>query len=143
MVQTFGNNGRTASDTGSVYWKPLESAVYFAGRADENMRLRVDSMGYYFDLPDENRTAELLMQIAAKCLEQGIPQQIAINMTMCHPVFNTDKLLVEKTFENVYMVQDMEEYHRVPSARKALQEQTSFLALGIAQNGISKIIFPS
>ncbi|MBQ6767298.1 MAG: DUF3874 domain-containing protein [Prevotella sp.] len=69
-------------------------------------------MGRYFDLPDENRTAELLMQIAAKCLEQGIPQQIAINMTMCHPVFNTDKLLVEKTFENVYMVQDMEEYQK-------------------------------
>ncbi len=38
-------------EVGSVYWKPLESAVYFAGRADENMRLRVDSMGYYFDLP--------------------------------------------------------------------------------------------
>ena len=69
-------------------------------------------MSRYFDLPDENRTAELLMQIAAKCLEQGIPQQIAINMTMCHPVFNTDKLLVEKTFENVYMVQDMEEYQK-------------------------------
>ena len=69
-------------------------------------------MGRYFDLPDENRTAELLMQIAAKCLEQGIPQQIAINMTMFHPVFNTDKLLVEKTFENVYMVQDMEEYQK-------------------------------
>ncbi len=32
-------------------WDPLENAVYFAGRADEDMNLRVDSMGEYFDLP--------------------------------------------------------------------------------------------
>lgn len=38
-------------EIGSVYWKPLENAVYFAGRADEDMSLRVDSMGEYFDLP--------------------------------------------------------------------------------------------
>ncbi len=38
-------------EIGSVYWKPLEDAVYFAGRADDNMKVRIDSMGYYFDLP--------------------------------------------------------------------------------------------
>ena len=31
-------------------------------------------MGHYFELPDENREATLLMQIASMCLDQGIPQ---------------------------------------------------------------------
>ena len=31
-------------------------------------------MGHYFDLPDENKEATLLMQIASMCLDQGIPQ---------------------------------------------------------------------
>ena len=66
-------------------------------------------MGRYFELPDEERAGELLMQIAAKCLEQGIPQQQAINLTMCHPVFNGDRLLVEKTFEDIYAVQNMKD----------------------------------
>lgn len=34
-----------------VKWTPLEDAVYFAGRADMDMHLRIDSMGEYFDLP--------------------------------------------------------------------------------------------
>ena len=67
-------------------------------------------MGRYFELPDEERAGELLMQIAAKCLEQGIPQQQAINLTMCHPVFNGDRLLVEKTFEDIYAVQNMKDW---------------------------------
>ena len=67
-------------------------------------------MGHYFELPDEERAGELLMQIAAKCLEQGIPQQQAINLTMCHPVFNGDRLLVEKTFEDIYAVQNMKDW---------------------------------
>ena len=67
-------------------------------------------MGHYFELPDEERAGQLLMQIAAKCLEQGIPQQQAINLTMCHPVFNGDRLLVEKTFEDIYAVQNMKDW---------------------------------
>jgi predicted P-loop ATPase len=67
-------------------------------------------MGRYFELPDEERAGELLMQIAAKCLEQGVPQQQAINLTMCHPVFNGDRLLVEKTFEDIYAVQNMKDW---------------------------------
>ena len=67
-------------------------------------------MGRYFELPDEERAGELLMQIAAKCLEQGIPQQQAINLTMCHPVFNGDRLLVEKTFEDIYAVQNIKDW---------------------------------
>ena len=67
-------------------------------------------MGRYFELPDEERAGELLMLIAAKCLEQGIPQQQAINLTMCHPVFNGDRLLVEKTFEDIYAVQNMKDW---------------------------------
>ena len=67
-------------------------------------------MGHYFELPDEERAGELLMQIAAKCLEQGIPQQQATNLTMCHPVFNGDRLLVEKTFEDIYAVQNMKDW---------------------------------
>ena len=67
-------------------------------------------MGRYFELPDEERAGELLMQIAAKCLEQGFPQQQAINLTMCHPVFNGDRLLVEKTFEDIYAVQNMKDW---------------------------------
>ncbi|MBQ8458060.1 MAG: DUF3874 domain-containing protein [Prevotella sp.] len=69
-------------------------------------------MGRYFDLPDEQRTGELLTQIAAKCLEQGIPQQQAVNLTMCHPVFNGDRLLVEMTFDGVYAVQNMKDYQK-------------------------------
>ena len=34
-----------------VYWKPLDDAVWFANRADTDITLRTDSMGYYFDLP--------------------------------------------------------------------------------------------
>lgn len=30
-------------------------------------------MDHYFDLPDEDKTATLLMQIASACLDQGIP----------------------------------------------------------------------
>ncbi|MBR1503441.1 MAG: DUF3874 domain-containing protein [Prevotella sp.] len=69
-------------------------------------------MGRYFDLPSEERTGELLMQVAAKCLEQGIPEQQAINLTMCHPALNTDKLLVEVTFQNIYSVKNMEDYQK-------------------------------
>ncbi len=38
-------------DVNTVLWKPLEDAVRFAHRADNSLKLRADSMGYYFDLP--------------------------------------------------------------------------------------------
>ena len=67
-------------------------------------------MGHYFDLPDENKEAELLMQIAARCLDEGIPQAHAKGLTMLHPVLNRDKMLVEKIFQTVYSVTDQEDY---------------------------------
>ena len=35
----------------TVKWTALEDAVWFAKRADSDVKLRADSMGYYFDLP--------------------------------------------------------------------------------------------
>ena len=83
-------------------------------------------MGRYFDLPSEERTGELLMQVAAKCLEQDIPEQQAINLTMCHPALNMDKLLVEMTFQNIYSVKNMENYQKRNKIRplKSVPEDT-------------------
>ena len=67
-------------------------------------------MGKWFELPDEERVGMLLMQVAGACLEEGIPQGIAEGLTLEHPVLNADPLLVRKTFENVYAVQNMENY---------------------------------
>ena len=69
-------------------------------------------LGYYFDLPDEDRVAELLMQIASRCMQEGIPMAIAQGMTLQHPVLNGDPLMVKKTFETVYAVKNMEEYRK-------------------------------
>ena len=67
-------------------------------------------LGRYFELPDEDRLETMLMQIATLCLKQGIPLAQAQGMTMEHPVLNTDKLLVRKTFATVYAVTLQEEY---------------------------------
>ena len=67
-------------------------------------------MGHYFELPDEDKEATLLMQIAAMCLDQGIPQAHAKGLTLLHPVFNRDKMLVEKIFQTVYSVAEQEDY---------------------------------
>ena len=67
-------------------------------------------MGHYFELPDENKEATLLMQIASMCLDQGIPKAHAQGLTMLHPVLNRDKLLVEKIFQAVYSVAEQEDY---------------------------------
>ena len=67
-------------------------------------------MGRYFELPDESRVAELLMDIAGRCLEEGIPQENALRLTLLHPLLNKDSLLVEKTFESAYCVQQTEQY---------------------------------
>ncbi len=67
-------------------------------------------LGRYFELPDEERLESMLMQIATLCLKQGIPMTHAQGMTMEHPVLNTDKLLVKKTFQTVYAVTQQEDY---------------------------------
>ena len=67
-------------------------------------------MGHYFELPDENKEATLLMQIASMCLDQGIPQAHAKGLTLLHPVLNRDKQLVEKIFQCVYSVLEQEDY---------------------------------
>ncbi len=69
-------------------------------------------LGRYFDLPDEEREAKLLMQIATMCMEQGIPKAHAQGLTMLHPVLGRDKLLVEKLFQTVYSVLEQEEYRK-------------------------------
>ena len=69
-------------------------------------------MGHYFELPDEEKEAKLLMQIASMCLDQGIPKAHAQGLTMLHPVLNRDKLLVEKIFQTVYSVAEQEDYRK-------------------------------
>ena len=69
-----------------------------------------DVMGEYFELPDEGRVAKLLMDIAARCLKEDIPQATAESLTLSHPVLNADRMLVEKTFENVYAVKQQADY---------------------------------
>jgi hypothetical protein len=83
-------------------------------------------MGHYFDLPDENKEATLLMQIASMCLDQGIPQAHAKGLTLLHPVFNHDKLLVEKIFQTVYSVAEQESYREKHKIRplKSVPEDT-------------------
>ena len=74
-------------------------------------------MGHYFDLPDEDKTAKLLMQIASACLDQGIPLAHAQGLTMLHPVLNTDRLLVEKIFQTVYSVAEQEHFRKTHKIR--------------------------
>ena len=83
-------------------------------------------LGRYFELPDEGRVQELLMRIAARCLEEGIPEELGLKMTMLHPVFNADRLLVEKTFDNVYAVKNMEAWQKRNKVRplKSVPEDT-------------------
>ena len=83
-------------------------------------------MGHYFDLPDENKEATLLMQIASMCLDQGIPQAHAKGLTLLHPVLNRDRLLVEKIFQTVYSVAEQEAYRKKHKIRplKSVPEDT-------------------
>lgn len=67
-------------------------------------------LGKYFDLPDEERQETLLMQVATRCLNEGIPMAKAQQMTLEHPALNTDKLLVTKTFSAVYAVTHQKDY---------------------------------
>ena len=83
-------------------------------------------MGHYFDLPDEDKEATLLMQIASMCLDQGIPQAHAKGLTLFHPVLNRDRLLVEKIFQTVYSVAEQEDYRKKHKIRplKSVPEDT-------------------
>ena len=83
-------------------------------------------MGHYFELPDENKEATLLMQIASMCLDQGIPKAHAQGLTMLHPVLNRDKMLVEKIFQTIYSVAEQEEYRKKHKIRplKSVPEDT-------------------
>ena len=83
-------------------------------------------MGHYFDLPDEDKEAKLLMQIASMCLDQGIPQAHAKGLTLLHPVLNRDRLLVEKIFQTVYSVAEQEDYRKKHKIRplKSVPEDT-------------------
>ncbi|MBR4644803.1 MAG: hypothetical protein IKO73_06585 [Bacteroidaceae bacterium] len=69
-------------------------------------------MGRYFELPDENKEATLLMQIASMCLDQGIPKAHAQGLAMLHPVLNRDKMLVKMIFQSVYSVAEQEDYYK-------------------------------
>ena len=76
-----------------------------------NWTFIVDSvLGRYFELPDENKEATLLMRIASMCLDQGIPKALALGMAMRHPILNRDRMLLEMTFQNVYSVAEQEEW---------------------------------
>ena len=83
-------------------------------------------MGHYFELPDEDKEATLLMQIASMCLGQGIPQAHAKGLTLLHPVLNRDRLLVEKIFQTVYSVAEQEDYRKKHKIRplKSVPEDT-------------------
>jgi len=83
-------------------------------------------MDHYFDLPDEDKTATLLMQIASACLDQGIPLAHAQGLTLLHPVLNTDRLLVQKIFQTVYSVAEQENFRKTHKIRplKSVPEDT-------------------
>ena len=67
-------------------------------------------LGQYFELPDDERLMKWLMEIASRCLAEGIPMMQAQAYTMAHPVLRTDELLVKKTFSTVYAVTQREDY---------------------------------
>jgi len=88
--------GRTVTQTYNLNWMFIVESV----------------LGKYFELPDENKEATLLMRIAAMCLDQGIPRALAQELAMHHPVLNRDRMLVEKTFQTVYCVAEQEEWRK-------------------------------
>ena len=93
--------GRTITRTYQLNWSFIVETV----------------LGRYFDLPDEGREAELLMQTASMCLDQGIPKAHAQGLTMLHPVLGRDKMLVEHIFQNVYSVAEQEEWRKKHKVR--------------------------
>lgn len=102
--------GRTLTRTYQLNWTFIAETV----------------LGRYFDLPDEEKEATLLMRIASMCLEQGIPLAHAQGLTLEHPVLNRDRLLVEKIFQTVYSVAEQEDYRKKRKIRplKSVPEDT-------------------
>ena len=82
--------------------------------------------GHYFDLPDDDRLMKWLMEIASRCLAEGIPLAQAQGYTLLHPALNTDKMLVKKVFSDVYAVTLQEDYmkkHKIKPL-KSIPEDT-------------------
>ena len=82
-------------------------------------------LGRYFDLPDEEREATLLMQVAKACLDEGIPMAHAQGLTLCHPVLARDEMLVKNVFAAVYAVAQQEDYlenHKVKPLKSVPDE---------------------
>jgi hypothetical protein len=109
----------------------LESALMPGRSLPQSRRLNWlyivnDVLGTYFELPDEDRAARLLTQVAARCLEEGIPMAEAQALTLQHPVFNTDELLLRKTFETIYAVENQRDYRKRHKVRplKSVPEDT-------------------
>ena len=102
--------GRTLTRTYQLNWTFIAETV----------------LGRYFDLPNEEKEATLLMRIASMCLEQGIPLAHAQGLTLEHPVLNRDRLLVEKIFQTVYSVAEQEDYRKKRKIRplKSVPEDT-------------------
>jgi len=82
-------------------------------------------LGHYFDLPDEEREMELVMQVATACLNEGIPMAHAQGLTLRHPVLGRDPLLVRNTFAAVYAVAQQEDYmekHKIKPLKSVPEE---------------------
>jgi len=125
-----GNDGASGSSLRSD--DPEMSNVLLPGRSQNqtyhlNFMFIIETvLGHYFELPDENRLPELLMRVASHCLEEGIPLGIAQSMTLLHPLFQKDELLVRKTFSAVYTVDILRKYQEKHKFRplKSIPEDT-------------------
>ena len=66
------------------------------------------------------------MEIASRCLAEGIPLAQAQGYTLLHPALNTDEMLVKKVFSDVYAVTLQEDYmkkHKIKPL-KSIPEDT-------------------
>ena len=83
-------------------------------------------LGHYFELPDEQREAELLLRVATACLNEGIPMAHAQGLTLEHPVLGRDEMMVRNVFAAVYAVTETEAYmkkHKI-KVMKSVPEET-------------------
>ena len=83
-------------------------------------------LGDYFELPDEDRLMTLLMRVATACLEEGIPMAKAQELTLEHPVLNSDPMLVKNVFSSVYDVALQADYRQKHKSKplKSVPEDT-------------------
>ena len=82
-------------------------------------------LGHYFNIPDEGREMELLMQVATACLNEGIPMAHAQGLTLGHPVLARDEMLVRNVFASVYAVTQQENYmakHKIKPLKSVPEE---------------------